>query len=172
MEENQPKIGKFSLNYGLILGLISVIFSVMLFTMDAHTSRDPSNTVISIVIMAAVTFWGIFSFRKANSGYLSIGQAVKLGAGIALISALVAVVYTIILSNVMDPDFALKIAEVQKAADEAAGQMTAEQIQQRYDGTINFFWITYPFILIFSIIVGLVLGLVGGLIFKKAKPAY
>ena len=72
----------------------------------------------------------------------------------------------------MDPDFALKVAEIQKATDEAAGQMTAEQIQQRYDGTINYFWISYPFILIFSIIVGLVLGLVGGLIFKKAKPAY
>ena len=58
MEENQPKVGKFSLNYGLILGLISVVFGIMLFTMDAHYSQDPANTVISIVIMVAVTIWG------------------------------------------------------------------------------------------------------------------
>ena len=82
MEENQPKTGKYSLNFGLILGLISVVFGVMLYTMDAHTSQDPANTVISIVIMVAVIIWGIISFRKANEGYLSLGQAMKLGTGI------------------------------------------------------------------------------------------
>ncbi|MGB5236729.1 MAG: DUF4199 domain-containing protein [Flavobacteriaceae bacterium] len=172
MEENQPKTGKYSLNFGLILGLISVVFGVMLYTMDAHYSQDPANTVISIVIMVAVIIWGIISFRKANGGFLALGQAMKLGAGIALIAAIIAVIYTMVLSNVMDPEFATKIAEVTKAKAEADGQMTAEQIQQQYDGTINFFWITYPFILIFNIIAGLVIGLIGGLILKKAKPDY
>ena len=172
MEENQPKVGKYSLNYGLILGAISVIFGIMLFTMDAHYSQDTSNTVISIVIMVAVTIWGIYSFRKANGGYLSLGQAVKLGAGIALVAGIIGVIYTLILSNVMDPEFATKIAEINKAKAEAAGQMSAEQIQMQYDNTINYFWFGYPVILIFNIIIGLVIGLVGGLILKKSKPAY
>ena len=172
MEENQPKVGKFSLNYGLILGLISVVFGIMLFTMDAHYSQDPANTVISIVIMVAVTIWGIYSFRKANSGYLSLGQAVKLGAGIALIAGIIGVIYTMVLANVMDPEFATKIAELNKVKAEADGQMSAEQIQMQYDNTINYFWFGYPVILIFNIILGLLIGLVGGLILKKAKPAY
>lgn len=172
MEENQPKIGKYSLNFGLILGLISVVFGIMLYTMDAHYSQDPSNTVISIIIMVAVIIWGIISFRKANGGFLALGQALKLGAGIALIAAIIAVIYTMVLSNVMDPEFATKIAEVTKAKAEAEGQMTPEQIQQQYDGTINYFWISYPFILIFNIIAGLVIGLIGGLILKKSEPAY
>ncbi len=172
MEEQQPKIGKFSLNYGLILGVVGVIFGIMLFTMDAHTSQDSSNTIISIVLMVAITFWGIFSFRKANGGFLTLGQGVKLGAGIAVVAAVISVIYTLILANVLDPDFAVKIADAQKAAQEADGQLSAEQIQQAYDGTINFFWITYPFILIVNVILGLIVGLVGGLIFKKAKPEY
>ncbi|WP_297792088.1 DUF4199 domain-containing protein [uncultured Eudoraea sp.] len=172
MEENQPKTGKFSLNYGLILGAISVIFGIMLYSMDAHTSQDPSNTVISIVIMVAVIIWGIISFRKANGGFLTLGEALKLGAGIALVAAIIAVLYTVLMANVIDPDFALKIAENQKAAGEAAGTMSAEQLQQQYDGTINYFWISYPFILIFNIIAGLIIGLIGGLILKKAKPDY
>jgi len=172
MEENQPKIGKFSLNYGLILGLISVAFGVMLYTMDAHTSQDPANTVISVVIMIGVIIWGIISFRKANSGYLKLGEAVKLGAGIALIAGIIGVIYTMLMVNVLDTDFVTKIAENQKATMEAAGQLTSAQIQQQYDGTINFFWISYPVILIFNIIAGLVIGLLGGLILKKAKPAY
>ena len=172
MEEQQPKIGKFSLNYGLILGVVGVIFGIMLFTMDAHTSQDTSNTVISIVLMVAITFWGIFNFRKANGGFLKLGPGVKLGAGIAVVAAVISVIYTMIMANVLDPDFAVKIAENQKAAQEAAGQLSAEQIQQAYDGTINFFWITYPAILIFNVVFGLIVGLVGGLIFKKSKPEY
>ena len=172
MEENQPKVGKYSLNYGLILGAISVIFGIMLFTMDAHYSQDPSNTVISIVIMVAVTIWGIYSFRKANGGYLSLGQAVKLGAGVALVAGIIGVIYTLVLSNVMDPEFATKIAEINKAKAEAAGQLNADQIQMQYDNTINYFWFSYPVILIFNIIIGLVIGLIGGLILKKSQPAY
>lgn len=172
MEENKPKTGKYSLNYGLILGAINVIFGIMLYTMDAHTSQDPSNTVISIVIMVGVIIWGIVSFRKANGGFLTLGEALKLGAGIALVSGIITVIYTALMVNVIDTDFALKIAENQKAAGEAAGEMSAEQLQQQYDGTINYFWITYPFILIFNIIAGLIIGLIGGLILKKAKPDY
>ncbi len=172
MEENQPKTGKYSLNFGLILGLISVVFAVMLYTMDAHTSQDPSNTVISIVIMVAVIIWGIISFKKANQGFLSLGQAAKLGAGIALIGGLIGVIYMMLLSNVLDPEFATKIAELQKAKAESEGMMSPEQIQQQYDGTINYFWFSYPVILVFNILAGLVIGFIGGLILKKAKPDY
>ncbi|NNL02578.1 MAG: DUF4199 domain-containing protein [Eudoraea sp.] len=172
MDENQPKIGKYSLNYGLILGAISVAFGVMLFTMDAHTSQDPVNTVINIVLMVGITIWGMISFRKANGGFLTLGEGVKLGVGIALVAAIIGVVYMILLANVLDTEFVTKIAENQKATMEASGQLTSEQIQQQYEGTINFFWISYPVIIIFNVIAGLVIGLIGGLILKKAKPAY
>ena len=172
MEENQPKTGKYSLNFGLILGVISVVFALMLYSMDAHASQDPSNTVISVIIMVGVIIWGIISFRKANEGYLTLGEALKLGAGIALVAGIIGVLYTMLLANVLDTEFIVKIAENQKAAGEAAGVMTEAEIQQQYDGTIDYFWISYPFILIFNIIAGLIIGLIGGLILKKAKPDY
>ena len=172
MEESKPKIGKFSLTYGLILGLIGVVFGIMLYSMDAHTSQETSNTVINIVITVAVIIWGLYAFRKANGGYLKLGQAIKLGIGISLVAGVISVLYTILMANVIDPDFAVKIAENQKAAAEAAGVMSDAQIQQQYDGTVNYFWISYPFILIASIIFGLIVGLVGGLVLKKAEPDY
>lgn len=172
MEENQPKTGKFALNFGLILGALSVVFGIMLFIQDAHTVQSTANQIIGIVMMIGVIIWAIYSFKKANSGFLSLGEALKIGAGVAVISAVVYIVYMLVLTNFLDPDFAVSIAENQKAAAEEAGEMTTQQIQQQYDGTINFFWITYPFILIFNTIIGLLIGLVGGLILKKAKPAY
>jgi hypothetical protein len=171
MEQTQPKIGKFSLNYGLILGAISVVFGLMLYSMDAHTSQDTSNTVISIVIAVAIIVWAIVNFKKANGGVLSLGQAIKLGIGIALIAGVINIVYLIFLSSVLDTDFITKIAENGKAAAEEAGVMTSAQIDQQYQGTIDYFWVSYPVILIFNVIMGLVIGLIGGLIFKKSELA-
>ncbi len=168
MEQTQPKIGKFSVKYGLILGAISVVFGLMLYSMDAHASQDTSNTVINIVLAVAITIWAIIDFRKANGGLLTVGQAVKLSVVIALIAGLIGIFYLIFLSNVLDTEFITKIAENAKAAAEEAGVMTSAQIEQQYQGTINYFWVSYPVILIFNIIIGLVIGLIGGLIFKKS----
>lgn len=170
MEANPPKTGKFSFIYGLILGGLGVIFGLMLFMSDAHTSQGPVNSIISIVMSIGVIFWGILNFRKANEGYLTIGQALKLGAGIALIAGIISVLYTILLSNVLDPDFPSKIMDARLA--EVAQDMTPEQLQQQKEMGLKFWWFGYPVILIVNIIIGLVIGLVGGLIFKKAQPDY
>ena len=172
MEETQPKIGKFSLNYGLILGVIGVIWGIMLFTMDAHYTQDTVNTVIGLLLAVGVTIWGVWAYRKANGGYLTLGQAVKLGAGIGLIAALIGIVYQLILSNVLDPDFASKVMDNRLAEAEASGRITSDQIQQQKEMGMKFFWVGYPIYIIFSVLIGLVIGLIGGLVLKKAKPDY
>lgn len=172
MESNQPKTGKFSLNYGLILGALGVVFGVMLYISDAHTSQSPVNSVISIALMVGVIFWGISTFKKENEGFLTLGEAMKLGAGIALVSGIITVIYTIFLANVLDPDFASKVMDARLAESAAEGNFTSEQIQQQKEMGLKFWWIGYPVILIVNIIFGLIIGLVGGLILKKARPEY
>ncbi len=172
MEENQPKTGKFSLNYGLILGLLGVAFGVMLYTMDAHYEQSTVNNIIGIVMMVAIVFWGIHAFKKANGGFLSIGQALKLGAGIALIAGVISVIYTVFLSSVLDPEFASKVMDNRLAEPIANGDLSAADAAQQKEMGIKFFWMGYPFIIIINVLIGLVIGLVAGLIWKKAKPTY
>jgi hypothetical protein len=173
METNTPKIGKFSLNYGLILGGLGVIFGLMLFLSDAHVSQSPVNSIISIAMSVGVIFWGILNFRKANAGLLSVGQAVKLGAGIALVSGIITVIWTLLLTNVLDPDFIAKNVDMTIAAAAEQGNLTSEQLQQQKEMSLQY-WsaFAYPGILIFSVLMGLIIGLIGGLIFKKAAPDY
>ncbi|PRX54364.1 DUF4199 domain-containing protein [Flagellimonas meridianipacifica] len=172
MEVQQPKTGKFSLNYGLILGGISLVFGVLLYTQDLHTSQSPGIMIFGIVIAAIVTFLGIQAFKKANGGYLSLGEALKIGAGVALISAIVAIIYNLVLVNVLDPDAPSKIMDARLGPALESGEITQEQFDQQKEQSINFWWMGYPIILIFNILIGLVLGLISGLILKKAKPAY
>ncbi|UII79131.1 DUF4199 domain-containing protein [Flagellimonas sp. CMM7] len=172
MEENQPKTGKFSLNYGLILGLVSVVFGIMLYTQDMHTSQSPALMIIGIVLAAIVTFIGISNFRKANEGFLTLSQALKIGAGIALISAIIAIVYNLVLVNAIDPDAPSKIMDARLGPALESGEITQEQFNVQKDQSLKFWWMGYPVLLILNILIGLVLGLISGLILKKAKPAY
>ena len=171
MEDQQPKTGKYSLNYGLILGGLGVAFSLMLFSMDAHVGGDQTvQQIVGLVLLIAIIFWGILSFRKANAGSLSIGQGVKLGAGIGVVAAVISVIYLLLMANVLDPEYIVKTAEANKATLEARGDVPQEAIQQNYQGTIDYFWVfAIPVILIMNTIFGLVVGLVGGLIFKKSN---
>ena len=171
MENTQPTTGKYSLNFGLLLGAVSVAFQLMLYFVDAHATRSSAVQIVSVVLSVGIIFWGILSYKKANGGYLKIGEAVKMGAGISLISAIISILYMLFLSNVLDPEFASKMMDLQMAEAVEQGNMTSDQIAQAKEMGMKFYWVSYPIILIVSVFFGLIIGLVGGLIFKKSSQA-
>ncbi|MEM9363709.1 MAG: DUF4199 domain-containing protein [Bacteroidota bacterium] len=173
MEDNQPKTGKYALKFGGILGLISIVFNVMLMSQGLHYEQTLPIQLIGIAILTAVVLFGISEFKKSNGGYLVLGDALKLGTGIAIVAAVIGLIYFFVLSNVIEPDYMDKVYEIgkQKAMTDNP-TLTEEQIDQGIEMQKKFAWIAYPVILIIQAIIGLVVGLIGGLIFKKAKPAY
>lgn len=171
MEENQPTTGKYALNFGLIAGGVGVVFAVMLYTMDMHYERGWGVQGTQIAILAAGIIFGIIQFKKANSGFLTLSEALKLGAGIGLIAALLGIAYFLILSNVIEPDYmdkAFEIGKQQAMADNP--KITEEQMNQGIEMQKKFAWVSYPIIIIMNIVIGLVVGLIGGLIMKKQNP--
>lgn len=173
MEENQPKIGKFSLNYGLLLGLISVVFGVMLYTQGMHYEMSTPVMIISTLLTLVVIILGTMAFKKANGGYLKLGEAIKLAVGIALVSTIVSLLYQYLLVNFIEPDFMDKAMEVAKpGAFEKNPSMTEEQWEQGVAMQKKMSWIRYPIMLIIGCLVGLIIGLMSGLILKKNKPSY
>jgi len=173
MEEQQPKTGKFALNYGLLLGLISVVFGVMLYTQKMHYETSTAVIVISIVILAAIIFVAVNAFKKANGGYLAISEALKVAVGVALVGAIISLAYQFVLTNFIEPDFMDKAMEIAKPKAMAENpNMTEEQWEQGVEMQKSFAWIQYPVLLIMNCVLGLVLGLITGLILKKSKADY
>ncbi|MBA4744291.1 MAG: DUF4199 domain-containing protein [Muricauda sp.] len=173
MEEQQPKTGKFALNYGLLLGVISVVFGVMLYTQKMHYERNTAIIVISIVIMAAIVFMAVNAFKKANGGYLTISEALKVAVGAALIGAVISLAYQFVLTNFIEPDFMDKAIEMAKPkAMEQNPSMTEEQWEQGVEMQKSLSWLQYPIGLIINCVLGLILGLITGLILKKSKAEY
>jgi len=173
MEENQPKTGKYALNFGLITGVVSIIFGLMLFSMDMQYERGwgIQGTQTAILVIGAI--FGIIQYKKAGGGYLVLSDALKVGAGVGLIAAIMGLLYFFVFSNFIEPDFMENTFELGKQqAMEANPNLTEEQINQGIEMQKKFAWVSYPIIIIFNVIIGLVVGLITGLILKKQKDTY
>ncbi len=172
-DQQQPKTGKFALNYGILLGAVSIVFGLMLYFLDMHYQQELSLLAVSIVIMLIVIIIGINQFKKANGGYLSFGQGLKVGVGIALIGGIIGMIYNLILTNVIDPDTAAKQLEYAKGKMVARG-MTQEEISRQVEGMKMFSGpaIQIAMGLIFSLVLGFLLSLIPTLVMKKSENAY
>ena len=171
MQIPPPNIRSFAYRYGIIISIITISFSLMLHFMGLTYSGSNVPRIVNLVVTAACIIIAIVSFRTANGGLLSLVQAVKLGIGIALISAIITVIYVILFTNVIEPDFVEKYGNevTAKKIAEGSPQMASEQIQEQVDMLAQFYWIIYPITIISSCFYGLVVGVVTGLFTKRSQ---
>lgn len=174
MEENQPETGKYALTYGSMLGGISIVFALMLYSVDMHYQGGLTVVLVSMAIMIGIIAFGMIQFRKANNGFMSLGQAMKVGVGIALVGGIIGILFNQIMANVIDPDMMAKAMEFQKVALAETTKMTPDQIDAQMEmgkkySTPGF---QVAFGLLFSIVLGLIFSLITGLILKKQEDVY
>ena len=131
MESQQKPTNKIMLNYGVILGIVLILINVIIYAMGMIYDQDWKTGSIGIIAMIAVIFTGIKKFREFNDGFLSIGNALKTGLGIAIIGAIVSLVYTLIFMNFIEPEFiANTMAGAEQKMIEQNPNLTDEQIEQ------------------------------------------
>lgn len=171
--ETTPSLKSTILQYGILLGIISVVFGLMIYFLDMHYTQEASIGVVSIVITIAVIALGQYNFRKENDGFLSFGEALKIGLGIALISGIIGVTYQMILVNVIDPNTIDKMMEItQNKLIEDQPEISQEQLDQIIDMQRKFSspGMMAAFGLIGSLFIGFVISLISGLILKRDRP--
>ncbi|MRH99961.1 DUF4199 family protein [Kriegella sp. EG-1] len=171
MNDNQPKIGKFSWTYGLLLGAASVVFGIILFSMEMHYEQGWAIRIVGVVLMIAAIVLAVSQYKKANLGFLKLVDAIKLGAGIGVVSAIISLIWYALLTNVIEPDFmdkAMEVAKVQAMAQNP--QMTDEQWQKGVEIQKSFAWLAYPIGIVVNVIFGLIIGAIVGAIMKKSDP--
>ncbi|AQS93517.1 MULTISPECIES: DUF4199 domain-containing protein [unclassified Polaribacter] len=126
--DNQANSKGFIVNNGVILGVVSVIFYLVLYATGNHLKPHWSTSIINAVIFIGALILGIKQFKAANGGFMSWGQGVKVGVGIAVLGGLIMVIYNYIFMNFIEPDFMNQMTEIQNQAFLDQG-MTEEQIE-------------------------------------------
>jgi len=167
--ETTPKLGTYNYRFGLIAAGIGVVFSLMLYFMDMIYNQSPIIQAINILIPSSLAVIAIFSFKKDNGGFLTIKQSIKMGVGVFLVAGIIGLLYFTIFINTIETDFISNTAQMQAdALREARPEMEESMIQMQQENTEKFFYVGFPVILIFNLLIGLIVGLVTGLFTKKS----
>ena len=171
--ENQPASSKKSimLNYGLLLGVSMVVISVLNYAFGDIYEPHWSINVASAAVMIVIIVMGIKKVKELQAGLLSLGDAIKTGLGIAIIAALISMVYTFVFAKFIEPNFVENIIEVQRMQTlERAPQVTDEMLEQQETMTRDYFYIfAFGMMVIFNLFIGFVTGMVSGMILRKSN---
>jgi len=173
--EQKRSMWKETLNYGIIMGLVTVVFSVLTYMFDLtfKTWIIWPTVLLGIIVL----FFLLRSYRDHyNNGYIAYGKSVGAGVIINIYSALIAAVYIYLLYSVIDPDLvdkSLAISEERMQAMMAKrglpeGSLDAMMDRQAKRLTPWFITLTAT---ISSICYGVILSLIVSLfIMEKGNP--
>lgn len=173
MENQTNSTKQIMLNYGLYSGIAAILISVVNYAIgnvyDPHWWVMAAGSIISIALIVL----GIKKVKELNGGYLSLGEAIKTGLGIALIGGLISVIYTFIFTSFIEPDFYKNMAEVsnQKLLEKYPN-FSDEQLEsaQAMASKISNPTMTAAFGLMGSLFFGFIVSLISGAIMKKKNP--
>ena len=168
--ENQASSKNFIINNGVILGILGILISVILYAMGMHLDPHWSSALGSGIFFVGLIILGINQFKNANGGFLNWGQGVKIGVGIAILAALISVIYNYFFITFVEPDFMTQIMEIQnkKLIDQG---MTEEQIEAASEMSKKFSTplFTAAFGIIGSAIGGFIVSAIAAAIMKKSE---
>lgn len=169
--EQKKSIWKETLNYGIILGLVSVGFSVLTYMFDL--TFKSWIMVPSLLISLLVLYLLLRSYRDHyNNGYISYGKSVGAGVVINLYAAIITAIYVYVLYAFIDPGLVEKslafaqekmIARgVPEAGLDAASAMQAKMMKP---------WIQALSSIFYGVFFGLLISLIISLfVMKKGNP--
>jgi len=171
MEDNVEKISikDVSVKWGLISGIVGILFSLILILGDLMLT--PGVSYIGLIPFAIVLYMAFKEFKDQGDSFMTLGQSLKIGLMISLIGGLLLSVFSYIYGQFIDPGMADRIKDMLIEQWEAQG-MSDEQIDQAMKFTSYMFnpVIGLIVVLLKNVLVGFVLSLIIGAITKKNNP--
>lgn len=131
MEKKNTSVFYNGLVWGLIMGFVSVIFSVVLYMLDQFGNQ--SLGFISIAISIVILIFGMRSFRdQVRGGVLPFGQAFGFGVIAFLVSGLLGSIFSYIMFTAIDPELITRVrdAAIEKAVEKSGGRAPVEAIEE------------------------------------------
>ena len=149
---------------------IEILF-LMLFFLDAHYEQDTFVQITNTVITFAGITVGCLAFKKANDSKITAAEVRKIGTGISLVIALISVFYFLFLTNIMEPDYMDKVLEISynQTMQDYPEALNGMDLNTFIENSKPFTFLTYPAILISTLLFGFLYSVVLGLVIKTKK---
>ena len=177
METKNVNFLSIALRNGILLGLASVAFTVLLYVTDFLYTDNTLLAIITWLINIAISVvfivMAVEQYKKANEGFLSIGEAIKVGVLVAVIAGVIGAIYQVIYATIIDPDYYDKVVEVAMKKMSAMANFNEEQLEEFQDkmyANKPSIASSFSLSIVFSAIGGLIISAIVGAIKKKERP--
>ncbi len=167
MEEKSPSIWKSTLISGLYLAIALILLSVI-FYVTGHTFSKTAQYLTYPVIIAGIVLAQI-SYKKAQNGILTYGQAIGVGVLTMVFASLFSGIYTYLLYTVIDPSLQEQLRNYTEQQIIQQGKVPEEQLETVVNMATKFQTPVMIFImgLVMGAISGAVISLITGIFIKK-----
>jgi len=177
LNDSRPSWMSIAIKYGVILGLISAIISLV--TIISNSSGNYLIGIISFIISIIIVVMANKAYKSANGGYMSYGEGFKISLVSIVIGGIINGLVSFIYLQFIDPSALEAMKEAQIAATEKIMEALSVDIpEDQMDEAIakieadttafNFF----KNAVISSIVGGLILALIIAAFTKKSRPEY
>lgn len=131
MDSTSTTLGKNALNYGIIAGLILIVYGLLLYFFDAMFYKPfLLNSLVSYLIVIVFMVIGTKHLRDGSMhGRMSYGNAFLSTFLIGLIALAISQIFNNILSYVIDPGIQEKAFQFSAEKMMKSGRLSEEQIE-------------------------------------------
>lgn len=173
--ETHYSTSKFSTSYGVILGLIIVVLTVIMYVTGMTDEGTQWPVYLYWLFFPVFIGYSVFEYRKKNNGFLDLKDAMKVGVTVALVGGVVYGIYNLIFMYVLEPETVEKVVQVaEEKMKEQSQNMTDEQIEQSLVFVRRFAnpLFSSAMYLLLSAMFGFLYGLISGAIFQRKRPEF
>ncbi|MDZ7897304.1 MAG: DUF4199 domain-containing protein [Arcicella sp.] len=169
--ENQTTTTRTALKWGVIIGIISMLYSTA-YLVAGQIGNQALSYPIYVVIGVGI-YLAMNEFKKENQGFMSYGQGLGLGTLMSAISGLISSFFSMAYMKFIDPTITDQI--MKKAVEDMEKKgIPDEQIDQAMEMSKIFMnpGAMFIFGLFGSILIGFILSLIIAAIVKKDKSVF
>ncbi len=170
MEENKSSMWKNALNWGVIMGIVLIIYYLLMFFLELNLQKWVGY--VSYVFLIAVLIVATINYRdKTLGGVITYGQALGFGVILMLFASIIYAIFFYIFAVYIDPEFINKTLAMVEEEYTKAG-LTDEQIEaalgmvKKFMSPILISLISIPT----YVFMGLIFSLVTSAFLKKNAP--
>ena len=131
---------KFAMNYGAVLGLCLMLFSLLLWVLGIDAQQSIIPSILNNLVIIVFLVYAINQYRdNVNNGFISYSESLKLGTTVAFFSSVIMAFYTFIYITYLDPDMLVNILNItEQAMLEADPEISDEQLDLALSVTSKF----------------------------------
>ena len=171
MHYEEPKKMPIALRYGLMAGLLIIIYSLILQFADMQMSKIGMFSYVFLLLSIILAYR---DYKRQNQGFMSYGQGLGVGTLVALVAGVLSGVFTYINLKFIDTGLMDRAMEMQRAQLEEAGTMSDEEIEMAMQMGAKFSTPEMAFIsaILGIIVIGFLMSLVIAAAMRNPRPEF